>query len=370
MEDESRPLRLPTAQKSPLQPPESFVMLKTRRLSALLLAAACAAGAAPCAAEEKPTVLERLAAAMEPGTWREISSEMQGFDRDLWRGGGRSLLNFGARASWDPGTRQLLFLSKGGPKDGARFLAYSAADNRWSALPDPEWFEADQGPAGHRINANAVDPGRSLFYYQSSAGAIRRYDIRNRVWSELPAPADAPRDAATALVHQPEVDRLLGFFREEIRAWSEKNQAWSLVGACPHRVNMQFAEYHPVHKVVFFGRVRGTPLYRLDSEGTIAPLGDAPVQLSYGTAHVRADAAGGEFVVPCYPARDKTKLLTYDVTRDKWTERDDVSVPTELFERTLSASIPEYGVLLYAGHSTVYLYKHARREPADARPAP
>jgi hypothetical protein len=42
---------------------------------------------------------------------------------------------------------------------------------------------------------------------------------------------------------------------------------------------------------------------------------------------------------------------------------DDVPVPAELFERTLSVSIPEYGVLLYAGHSKVYLYKHARREP-------
>lgn len=303
-----------------------------------------------------------LAEALRPGDWLDITAEMKGFDRELWRGpqGGRSILNFGARAAWDPGTKRLLFLSTGGPRDTKRFLTYSGVTHRWKVMPDPPWFKTHASPGGHRLNACAVDPGRSLFYYQSASGTIHRYDIRQAAWSELPAVADAPTDAAGALVYFLERDSLVGFFREEVYAWSEKDHAWTMVGRCPTRANIHFAEYNPVHKFVFFGRVRGAPLYRLDRNGAITPLKDAPVRMSFGTAHIRADTIGGDFVVPYRRAGNERVLLTYDIEKDQWAEKKGATVPEELFERAMSVSIPESGVLLFVTQTKVFLYKHSR----------
>lgn len=343
----------------------------------LLVPAVVAATGQPAHADDSPsgsvpvtagaddaTGLERLAAELEPGRWRDVTAGMRGFDRELWKEpeGGRSILNFGARASWDPASKQLFFLSTGGPKDAKRFLTFSAVTNRWTVLPDPPWFKTDESPASHRLNSSAVDPDRSLFYYQSGSGTIYRYDIRKRAWSRLSPVEDAGTDTATALVYFPELPGLLGVFGPNVYSWSEPEQAWTRVGTCPTRATVHFAEYNPVQKLVLLGRVRGSPLYRLDRHGTITPLNDAPVRMSFGTAHVRVDPAGGLFVVPCRRAEDQSVLLTFDIRKDRWQEHPRIPVPEELFTRAMSVTIPEYGVLLFVTQTKAYLYKHSRSD--------
>jgi hypothetical protein len=326
----------------------------------LLLGWVSSTGAAAGAGEADATVLEQLAGTVQPGVWLDVTDKMQGYERGLWSPpqGGRSILNFGARGSWDPITRQVLFLSMGGPTDTARFLGYSAAANRWSVRPDPPWFQADKSSGGHRLNANAIDPSRSFFYYQSPAGPIHRYDIRQEAWSTLPAGDDSAAGLATAFVYVLDFDGLVAFVGDQVRLWHEGNRRWSVLATLPDRTPMHFAAYHPVHKLVYFGRVRGAPMYKLDPAKAVTRLTDAPVPLKFGNGHVCPDPHSGLFVAPYRHAEDNKVLFTYDLLKDRWQEHKDAEIPDELFSRTMSVSVPTCGVLLYATLRKVFLYKH------------
>ena len=360
---ETRPKRIPCpplCDAAEQVPAGKWRRLAGQGLVLLVLGWVLSVGAGAAAGEADATVLEQLAGKVKPGTWLDVTDQMQGFERGLWSPieGGRSILNFGARGSWDPITKQVLFISMGGPRDTARFLGYSAASNRWSIRLDPGWFAVDKSSGGHRLNTNAVDPGRSLFYYQSPAGPIRCCDLRQDTWSTLPAADDSAAGRATAFVYVPDFDGLVGFFGDQVRLWHVPNRTWSLLATLPDRTPMHFAEYHPQHKLVYFGRVRGAPMYKLDLSKTVTRLTDAPVPLKFGNGHVRLDPRGGLFVVPYKRAEDNIVLFTFDVLKDRWQEHKDVEVPEELFSRTMSVSIPTYDVLMYATLRNVFLYKH------------
>ncbi len=338
--------------------------------------------AAPSATE-----LGRVAAAMAPGTWAEVST-LNIVPTLIADGLGGSILDYAEDGAWDPVTQQFLFIGSDHPFDFqtgdlARFVAYSALTNTWRTLPDPSWFPDF---LMHGYDHNAIDAARGRFYHRAYATpSVYRYDIDTGAWSALPQIPNAVlanNTCCAGLEYFPEMNGLVlaGTTHEtttdEAILYSDATGTWSTVAdGRPMGTYNHFVEYNPVRHTVLFGGGQGSrKIYTMSASGAVTAGRDAPFGLGILESVVTVDPVSGLYLV----LGSGGEFYSYDEVADRWTSLP-ATVPlfdlpvrgTSLVWQILATPVSNYGVTMFvkfywadtASQAWVYLYKHAASAP-------
>ena len=315
---------------------------------------------------EKPTEMGKQAAAMKPGTWAELKTK--GYTADLLKVQNHHILEYTGAATWNPGTRQVLFVGQG-HYSALKFIDYSADTNAWKLRPTPPWWKGDpktgKGPIGHAYYNNTIDPIRGILYlHQSGTRLVHRYDVAKDEWTTLPEIQGAPTGHGTALAYFPEMKglvRVLGgslyFFNEEKKEWARLKD--KLAMGPYHNV----AQYSSVHKIVLFGGGnKSTAIYRMDSAGKISEGKAAPFEVGVNTAVLTTDPVSGDFLV----LNRDDKFYSYSPATDTWKDLGTTGVPFTMKGNgydVVATPVPTYGVTLFFTAPQkglkVCLYRHS-----------
>src|SRR5499427_3031004 len=258
-------------------------------------------GAGKPTGKDRATELGKLAAAMKPGTWAELKT--RGYTADLLKVQSHHILEYTGAATWDPTSRQVLFVGQG-HYSALKFITYDAAANVWKLRETPPWWKGDaqsgKGPIGHAYYNNAIDPVRGIFYlHQSATRLVHRYDVAKAAWTTLPEITGAVTGHGTAIAYFPERKGLVRVLGGTVHFFSEEKNEWTRL---PDKLAMgpyhNVAHYSAAHKVVLFGGGNNSKdLYRLDAEGNITKIKPAPVEVGINTAVVMSDPVSGDFLV-------------------------------------------------------------------------
>jgi hypothetical protein len=332
------------------------------------------------------TALADLAGQMPPGTWTELatSNQVQALQAN---GASGAIFGYSEDGAWDPGSQQWLYLggdhayvTQGG--DPPRFVRYSAATNAWQILPQPDWI-GDQPMHGY--DHNAINPAAGDLYHYQFGGTVYRYRIPTQTWSELPAlPGPIYRSCCTGVEYFPELGGLFvaNLQGESALLFKESTQQWEVLSdELPAHGYHTFAEYNPVHKLMFFGGGNdpgSRQIFKLDAAGQITPLQDAPIGLGINQSIVTVDPVSGDYLV----FGEDGEFYAYDILTDTWQAQ---SGPVPIFEpvrgtskvwHTNATPVGTHGVVMFVkfyfgdpSRAWVYLYKHAAstpEPPADA----
>jgi hypothetical protein len=303
------------------------------------------------------TELAKLAANMKPGTWAELKTT--GFSSDLLKVQNHHILEYTDTAVWDPKSQQVLFVGQG-HYSAVKFIAYSAATNSWKLMPTPTWWKGDattgKGPIGHAYQNNAIDTAKGILYHhQSATRLVHRYDIAKDEWSTLPEIKGAAMGHGTALAYFPERKGLVRVLGGAVYFFDEDKNAWSLLKEkTPMGPYHNIAKYNPGDKSVIFGAGNGSKtLYRMDAQGGVTKLAEAPFIIRISSTVTAVDPVSGDLLV--FSMEDKGKFHALDVKKNEWRR-----LPDAPLAEGVTASIAAHGVtMVFANRpAKVYLYKH------------
>jgi hypothetical protein len=305
------------------------------------------------------TELAKLAASMEPGSWAELKTV--GYGSELLKVQNHHILEYTDTAVWAPGSQQVLFIGQG-HYSAVKFITYSAATNSWKLMPTPAWWKGDpktgKGPIGHAYQNNTIDPVRGiLFHHQSATRLVHRYDIAKDEWTLLPELKGAAIGHGTALAYFPERKGLVRVLGGAVHFFDEEKNSWSLLSdkftMGPYH---NIAKYNPVDKSVIFGAGNGSKvLHRMDVQGNITQLKDAPFVIRISSSVTASDPISGDFLV--LNMEDKGKFHALDMKKNEWRQ-----LRTAPIAEGVSAPIDAYGVTMYFANrpAKVFLYKHVK----------
>jgi hypothetical protein len=315
----------------------------------------CAHGGDKAAAQ---TELAKLAASMKSGTWAELKTA--GYGADLLKVQNHHILEYADAAAWDAKSQQVLFVGQG-HYSALKFITYGAVTNSWNLMPTPSWWKGDpktgKGPIGHAYENNAIDTARGvLFHHQSATRLVHRYDIAKEEWSTLPEIKDAATGHGTALAYFPDRKGLIRVLGGTVHFFDEDKNAWSLL---KDKVKMgpyhNIAKYNPVDKSVIFGAGNDSKiLHRMDAQGKITQLKEAPFVIRISSTVTAIDPVSGELLVLSMEA--KGKFYALDVKKNEWRQLPDAPIA-----EGVTAPIDRHGVTMYFANrpAKVFLYKHA-----------
>lgn len=313
----------------------------------------------PVWSDGKPSELAKVAASMKPGSWAELSTA--NYNSELLRVQNGNILGYTDTAVWHPKTQQVLFVGQG-HYAAVKFITYSEATNSWTLMPTPVWWGGDpktgKGPIGHAYQNNTIDAARGLFFHhQSGTRFVHRYDIAKDEWTKLPEIKDAATGHGTALAYFPERKSLVRVLGDTVHIFDEEKNTWSqLKERFPMGPYHNIAKYNAVDKSVIFGGGNGSKqLYRMDAQGDVTPLKEAPCVLRISSTVTAIDPVSGDFLV--INSDDKGKFYALDVKKNEWR-----SLPDAPILDGASAAVDAHGVTLYFANrpTKVFLYKHGK----------
>ena len=337
-----------------------FMSPKHAFIQALLVLALLFCASSQARAGDKPSSeseLAKLAAGMKPGTWAELKTD--NYTAELLRVQNGNILGYTDTAVWHPKTQQVLFVGQG-HYAAVKFIIYSAATNSWKLMPTPVWWDGDaktgKGPIGHAYQNTTIDPSRGLlFHHQSATRLVHRYDIAKDEWTTLPEIKGASTGHGTALAYFPERKGLVRIYGGAIHFFDEEQNTWSLLKErFPMGPYHNIAKYNAVDKSVIFGAGNGSKLlHRMDSQGNITPLQEAPFVIRISSTVTAIDPVSGELLV--VSSEDKGKFHALDLKKNEWRQLPDAPI-----SEGASGSIAAHGVTLYFANrpTKVFLYKH------------
>lgn len=311
------------------------------------------------AAHAADTELAKLAARMKPGTWEELKTE--GYTPELLQVQTHHILEYTDTAVWDPKSQQVLFVGQG-HYCAVKFIVYSAATNSWKLMPTPSWWKGDaktgKGPIGHAYNNNAIDQARGILYHhQSAMRLVHRYDIAKDEWTTLPEIKRAAIGHGTALVYYPEKKGLLRVLAGVVHFYDEEKNEWSVLKEkVPMGPYHNLAKYNSVDKSVMLGAGNGSKLLqRMNADGEIRPLKEAPILLRISSTIVSVEPVTGDVLV--VNMDKKKQFFAWNLKKDEWKQLEDAPIA-----EGVAAPIATHGVTMYFSQrpAKVYLYKHAR----------
>jgi hypothetical protein len=306
------------------------------------------------------TELATLAARMKPGEWAELKTT--GYSADLLKVQSHQILEYTDTAVWDPKSQQVLFVGQG-HYSAVKFIAYSAASNSWKLMPTPSWWKGDpatgKGPIGHAYENNAIDVAHGLlFHHQSATRLVHKYDIAKGEWSTLPEIKGAPTGHGSALTYFPERKGLVRVYGGSIHVFDDDKNAWSLLKEkVPMGPYHNIAKYNPIDHAVLLGAGNGSKLlHRLDAQGNLTPLQEAPMVIRISSTITGVDPVSGELLV--LGMDNKKQFHAFDVKKNAWRQLPDAPIADGV-----TAPIAEHGVTMYFAHrpDKVFLYKHAAK---------
>ncbi|MBI2805453.1 MAG: hypothetical protein HYX68_10795 [Planctomycetes bacterium] len=316
----------------------------------------------PALAGDKPssnTALAKVAAGMKPGTWAELKTS--NYSAALLRVQNSNILGYTDTAVWDAKTQQVLFIGQG-HYAAVKFIIYSGATNSWKLMPTPVWWKGDaktgKGPIGHAYQNNTLDPARGiLFHHQSATRLVHRYDIARDSWTTLPEIKGAATGHGTALAYFPERKGLVRVYGGVVHFFDEEKNIWSsLKDRFPMGPYHNIAKYNAVDKSVIFGAGNGSKLlYRMDAQGNVTKLKEAPFVIRISSTVTAIDPVSGDLLV--VSSENKGKFHALDLRKNAWRQLPDAPI-----SEGASASIDALGVTLYFSNrpTKVHLYKHTK----------
>ena len=308
------------------------------------------------------TALSDAAEALQPGQWVTLST--QNFNSALLDDGDYDVFYYSEDMTWDPVTRQLLFVG-GGHADDAEFLRYSEANNSWTRAKPTGGFW--HGNFSHAYDHNAIIPSLGKFFFRQPAydpsDRIEIYDIPSQTWTRSAAMPDRP-GCCGGLEWFPELNGLvLANGDAGVLLYNVGSNSWSSLSGSSWGDYHNFAEYSPVHKTMIFGGGEssgGSAVFRINASRQITRLANAPGHLGQTHSIVTTDPNSGNHIV----IFNGGQIYEFNPAADTWA-RLGISAPWGggVFG-TVATPISTYGVILFAHYTggssaRVYLYKHS-----------
>jgi len=326
------------------------------------------------------TELGKLAAAMKPGTWAELKTEMP---KGLWSSpvvdggrnaggsGGLHIAGWTDDAHWDSRTGQFLYM---GLRQTRQFIAYSEEKNAWRAIElDPK----SDNPCfrtqfGHIYSSNGFDHERSRFYHRYNgfkggkdgldlAGGISFFDAVKEKWTKLPPVPANSGFTGMAIEYFGAMDGLVILGKN---AWifSNERQKWEDLGASPVDGYHSLFRHNPYRQEVLMagGNQQPQTVARLKKDGKIERLKDFPTNLSVQSDKITVDPATGRYLMLGGNKDEPKKLYEFDSDRNEYREVAAFTAkwPYGKYAMPVCAFIPEHGVIMWADEPGVFLWKH------------
>jgi len=326
------------------------------------------------------TELSKLAAAMKPGTWAELKTEMPA---GLWSSplvdggrnkggaGGLHIAGWTDDAHWDSRTGQFLYM---GLRQTRRFIAYSEEKNAWRSIElDPK----SDNPCfrtqfGHIYSSNGFDHERSRFYHRYNsfksekdgldlAGGISWFDTGTERWTKLPPVLSNSGFTGMAIEYFGAMDGLVILGKH---AWifSNPRQKWEDLGASPVDGYHSLFRHNPYRQEVLMAGGNNGPqvVARIRKDGKIERLKDFPVHLSIQSDKITIDPASGRYLMLGGNKDEPKKLYEFDSDKNEYrpVEAFTAKWPYGKYAMPVCAFIPEHGVVMWADGPGVFLYKH------------
>jgi hypothetical protein len=338
------------------------------------------------------TALGSLAASMQPGTWAQLTTN--NINPTLSNPGGASGIIFGYTEyiKWDPVGRRLYYLGGDHAESGTpvmRHVQYDDATNSWSILPEQSWFTAF---ASHGYDHGAIDPAHRYFYFRPPDNlTMYRWNMDTHVWTQMPANNVIQYNSCcVGIDYFPELHGVMWASDESgdnggVTRLNDATGQWDRIGqaaAYPMGDYHNFAEYNPVFKVMVFGGGESgsatRKIWKLDANGRITALKDAPVALGIQNAIFTVDPVSGDYLV----FTSTNQFYVYNVVTDTWTLRASGSaVPIwttnyqDPVHGAVGGSIDTYGVNVFVtcdgtNNCKVNIYKHSAGSGNPGVPPP
>jgi hypothetical protein len=321
-----------------------------------------------------PTVLGDLAASMKAGEWKELNTNglSQEFLETYKNMSNRSILQYAAKAQWEPSSKKFFFLGSG-HSNAYKFVVYSDATNSWSTGPLPRscmnYGHTNGGCDVHSYYNSSLDPVGGRFLYMSG-GQVYAYKVSSNSWSTITS--QTPRDVLYGgLAYFPETNLFLytagwrGTYTSTGGSWTKMNVDLSVI--------TNFAYYNPLHKMTLFGGGDGNSrVWKIDTTRKITQVSNSPAPIRVCSSVLTLDPVTKKYLV----AYATGGFYEYDMAADKWSSLSS-SVPSEVCSSmkpdgcnwgVAAASVSTYGVnmfLLY-NPAKVYIYKHSDASAVDA----
>jgi hypothetical protein len=254
-----------------------------------------------------------------------------------------------------------------GTQGDGKFIAYNENNNSWTVLHTADVFYHDHG-----YDQTTIDPNTGVVYRRvNMSDRIAKYV--NSSWSTVSAgELGTTGSIASALEYFPELNGLV-FVDSYIGAmlYNTKSGKWStLIGNPDMGDYHNFAEYSPVHKVVIFGGGNGSnSVYRVNADGSVNRMNNAPVNLgiAWGSI-VSVDPIGGDFLVWASTGT----FYSYDPRgQGKWTDHGRPTHPYDMATPSygsnifgiVAAPMAIHGAVMLLGWNNgspkAYLYRHS-----------
>ena len=171
----------------------------------------------------------------------------------------------------------------------------------------------------------------------------------------LPEIKDAATGHGTALAYFPERKGLVRVYGGAVHFFDEEKNTWTLLkDRFPMGPYHNIAKYNAVDKSVIFGGGNGSKvLHRMDAQGNVTQLKEAPFIIRISSTVTAIDPVGGDLLV--VSSEDKGKFHALDVKKNEWRQLPDAPI-----SEGASASIEAHGVTLYFANrpTKVFLYKY------------
>jgi len=306
------------------------------------------------------SALSDAAAGLQPGQWTVVNT--QNFNKALLDdGAGYHVFYYTEDLTWDPVSRQLLFVG-GGHGTDAEFLRYSESTNTWSRTkPSGNFWHSS---FSHAYDHDAIIPSLGKFFFRQPAydpsDHIEIYDIASGSWSRSAAMPYRP-GCCGGLEYFPELNGLvLANGDSGLLFYDPTANRWSEISSAHWGDYHNFAEYSPVHKTMVFGggESSGTnAMIRLNANRSITRLQNAPGHLGQTHSIVTTDPVSGNHLVFF-----DNGWYEFNPAADTW-KRMSGSPAFGGVWGTVATPISTYGVVAFAKYngdsSKVYLYRHS-----------
>ena len=327
------------------------------------------------------SVLSDLAAQMQPGEWRTLTTN--GFSQgDILKGNSVSgtILEYTDTAVRNPLTKKIYIIgcvregnydcgTTGSPSAG--WIEYDEATNSWRRMPSTAI-----NSAFHGYNHATINPATGDFYYWEMGKTAKKYS--SGALTTLPSIDSSIPPEYTGMEFFPERNGLVLVNTRDgparIHTYNLGTGSWtSKQIPMPYSIH-QIAKYSAKHKLVYFGGGSNTSdmLFTMDAQGNVKQVANSPVSIGISSncpVHV-ADPISGNLLVMSPNGR----IYEYDPVGNVWTQSGTHPLKGSSDQRAAAVPVPEYGVLMVVkwdfGSSAVYLYKHSGGSlpPIDTTP--
>jgi hypothetical protein len=306
---------------------------------------------------------------MPGGLW---SSPKVNGGRNAGGSGGLHIAGWTDDAHWDSRTGQFLYM---GLRQTRRFIAYTETNNTWRSIElDPRSDNPCFRTAfGHIYSSNGFDHERSRFYHRYNsfksekegldlAGGISLFDVVTEKWTKLPP---VPKESGFTGMAIEYLGALDGLVLLGTRAFffSTERQKWEDLGPCPVDGYHSLVRHNPYRQEVLMagGNHNRQVVARVTKEGKIERLKDFPVEFGLASDKIAVDPVSGRYLMFAFE-KEGLKCYEFDSDRNEYRllEAAAAQYPFKGYSAPYSvcAFIPEYGVIMWAEASGVYLYRH------------